>query len=186
MKNRFTVKRIAVLSVLCAGALVAFIVENLFPSLIVPGGKIGVGNVFTLLALITLGNVEALVLVVVKSTLGCLITGNMGALMYSLTGGIIACATSAAMIDKFKKTFTISSISVFSAAVNNVVQCVVFYLVAKSAVAFTYLPYLMLMGGASGAIVGIAATLIIKKIPMTYFERTLSLKKEDKVGTEER
>lgn len=184
MKKRFTVKRIAVLSVLCAGALVAFVIENLFPSLIVPGGKIGVSNVFTMLALIALGNAEAFILVVVKSTLGCLITGNIGALMYSLTGGIVACSASVILLGAFKKAFSVTAIGVFSAVVNNIVQSLVFYLVTGSAAAFMYIPYLLLTGVASGAIVGIATTLIVKKIPTAYFERVLSLKKEDRVGTE--
>ncbi len=184
MKNRFSVRRIAALSVLCAGALVAFAIENLFPSFIVPGGKIGVSNVFVMLVLIVLGNAEAFVLVIVKSTLGCLIVGNMGALMYSLTGGVAACVVSVVLVSVFKKAFSLTAVCVISAVVNNLVQCAVFYLVTKSTA--TYLPYLLLTGGASGAVVGIAVTLVIKKIPTTYFERMSSLKKEDRVGTEKR
>lgn len=186
MKNRFSVRRIAALSVLCAGALVAFAIENLFPSFIVPGGKIGVSNVFVMLVLIVLGNAEAFVLVIVKSTLGCLIVGNMGALMYSLTGGVAACVVSVVLVSVFKKAFSLTAVCVISAVVNNLVQYAVFYLVTKSTATATYLPYLLLTGGASGAVVGIAVTLVIKKIPTTYFERMSSLKKEDRVGTEKR
>lgn len=84
MKKHLALKNVALVAVLTAAALISFIIESLFPSIIVPGAKLGVSNVFTLLTLILCGGMEATILVIIKSVLGCLIVGNLGAFIYSL------------------------------------------------------------------------------------------------------
>lgn len=63
-------KRIAVLALLTGQALLMFMVEGLFPPLFLPGAKMGLSNIFTLLALAVLGPGQALALVVVRTVLG--------------------------------------------------------------------------------------------------------------------
>ena len=47
--------KIATAAVLSAAALAVYVVESLFPPLILPGAKMGLSNVFVLLALVSLG-----------------------------------------------------------------------------------------------------------------------------------
>ena len=47
--------KIATAAVLSAAALAVYVVESLFPPLILPGAKMGLSNVFELLALVCLG-----------------------------------------------------------------------------------------------------------------------------------
>lgn len=59
MKFRFPAKKIAVLALFSALGLIAFIIENQFPPLFVPGAKMGLANIFSLSALILYGPAEA-------------------------------------------------------------------------------------------------------------------------------
>ena len=169
MKGRNAAKRIALLSVLCAGALCVFVVENLFSPFPVPGAKLGLGNVFAILALIWLGGPEGIILVIIKSVLGCLITGNPGAVIYSLSAGLVSVSFSAAMIYAKREIFTLTAISVGAAVINNFVQNAVFCLVAGTVSAFYLMPYLLVTGVIGGLTVGVTSTLIIKKTPSSAF-----------------
>ena len=73
----FNAKRIATLSVLCAMGLIMFMVESLFPPLFLPGAKMGLSNIFSLLTLYLLGPVDALIVVVGRTVLGSMFGGGM-------------------------------------------------------------------------------------------------------------
>ena len=47
----FSARRIATLAVLTAMGLIMFMVESLFPPLFLPGAKMGLSNIFSLLTL---------------------------------------------------------------------------------------------------------------------------------------
>lgn len=77
-----TARRIAGIAALSALALVSFLIESLFPPLLLPGAKLGLGNIFVLAALFFYGGTGGMIALAVKLLLGNLITGNLSALMY--------------------------------------------------------------------------------------------------------
>ena len=97
-KTEFTAGRAALVAVLSALALCSFVVENLFPPLFLPGAKLGLGNAFSLFALIVLGPIDGIVVAVIRTTLGSLIVGNMSTLLYSLTAGLVAVVLQAVLV----------------------------------------------------------------------------------------
>ncbi|MDE6001659.1 MAG: hypothetical protein K2G96_05015, partial [Clostridia bacterium] len=54
-----------------------------------------------------------------------------------------------------------------------ITQCIVFVLLYGTVAYFTYLPYLILLGVVSGAIVGGVIMLIFKKVPQSVFEKAI-------------
>ncbi|MCQ2400215.1 MAG: Gx transporter family protein, partial [Clostridia bacterium] len=88
MKN-FSVKRLVFTAVLASLALISFTIESLFPPIFVPGARLGVSNLFVLLAIIFLGVKEGVAVFAVKALLGSLFAGNFSAIIYSLPAGII-------------------------------------------------------------------------------------------------
>ena len=50
--KKLTAKTITTTAVFAALSLIAFMIESLFPPLFVPGAKMGLGNIFSMLALI--------------------------------------------------------------------------------------------------------------------------------------
>lgn len=168
-KKFFTAKRIATLSVLTAMGLIMFMVESLFPPLFLPGAKMGLSNIFSLLALFVLGPTEALVLVIVRTTLGSLFTGNISTLLYSLTAGLVSVAVSTALVEFAYPRVSIVAISVVAAIMHNVAQNVVFCLVSNTPEMFAYMPWLALVGLLAGIIVGFAVWFILRTLPPKLF-----------------
>ena len=161
----FNAKRIATLSVLCAMGLIMFMVESLFPPLFLPGAKMGLSNVFSLLTLFVLGPVDALVVVIVRTVLGSLFGGGISTLMYSLTAGVVSVVISAFLVEFVYPNITIIAISIVSAICHNITQNVVFCLISNTPEMFSYMPWLALVGILAGVIVGFGTNLILRALP---------------------
>lgn len=176
VKNKyFSAKRVATLAVLTAMGLIMFMVESLFPPLFLPGAKMGLSNIFSMLTLFLLGPTEAFVLVVVRTVLGSMFTGNMSTLLYSLTAGIVSVAVSSVLVQFVYPKISIVAISVVSAIMHNVTQNVVFCLVSNTPEMFSYIPWLALLGILAGVIVGFAVWFILRMVPTRTFVTLLDL-----------
>ena len=171
----FSARRIATLAVLCAMGLIMFMVESLFPPLFLPGAKMGLSNIFSLLTLFLLGPVDAFVLVVVRTVLGSLIVGNMSTLMYSLTAGVVSVIASSVLVELVYPKVSIVAISIVSAVLHNLTQNVVFCLVSNTPQMFSYMPWLALLGVLAGIIVGFAVWFILRMIPSRTFAAMLDI-----------
>jgi len=169
----FTAKRLATLSVLTAMGLIMFMVESLFPPLFLPGAKMGLSNIFSLLTLFLLGPLDAFVLVVIRTTLGSVFTGNMSTLMYSMSAGIVSVIVSSLLVEFAYPKVSIVAVSVVSAIMHNITQNVVFCLVSQTPEMFSYLPWLALLGILAGIIVGFAVWFILRMVPPRTFSAIL-------------
>ncbi len=164
----FNAKRVATLSVLCAMGLIMFMVESLFPPLFLPGAKMGLSNIFSLLTLYLLGPIDALVVVVVRTVLGSLFGGGISTLMYSLTAGIVSVVISSFLVEFVYPNVSIVAISVVSAICHNVTQNVVFCLISNTPEMFSYMPWLAMVGILAGLVVGFAVNLILRALPNRF------------------
>lgn len=160
--------KIALTGLLATLATITFLLENLFPPLILPGAKMGLSNIFILLAFITLGKVSAFSVLIVKAVLGSLFSGNISAIMYSLPAGTIA-LTLEVLILTFVKRISIICTSVFGSVVNITVQNVVFCVITDTLNYLSYLPYFVIIGVVSGIIVGFSVYILVKRIPFNKF-----------------
>lgn len=169
----FSAKRVATLAVLCAMGLIMFMVESLFPPLFLPGAKMGLSNIFSLLTLFLLGPIDAFILVVVRVVLGSMFTGNMSTLMYSLTAGVVSVVVSSILVEFAYPKVSIIAISIVSAVLHNLTQNVVFCLVSDTPQMFSYMPWLALLGVLAGVIVGAAVWFMLRMIPTRTFATLL-------------
>ncbi len=176
----FTAKKLAVLGVLTALSLITFLIENLFPPLFIPGAKLGLANAFSFTALIMFSPVEAFIIVAARTLLGAMFSGNISAVMYSFTGGVVSMAASSVLMYCVHPKISVICISVIAAALHNVTQNIVFVCVYSTPIAFSYMPYLILLGVISGMFIGAAVTLIIKRVPKSAFLKVAGVK-TDKV-----
>lgn len=173
----FTAKKLAVLGVLTALSLITFLIENLFPPLIIPGAKLGLANAFSFTALIMYSPVEAFIIVAARTLLGAVFAGNISAVMYSFTGGVVSMAASSVLLYLVHPKISVVCISVIAAALHNVTQNIVFVLTYRTPVAFSYMPYLILLGVLAGTFIGAAVTAIIKRVPLNVFMRMTGSKR---------
>jgi heptaprenyl diphosphate synthase len=131
----------------------------------------GLANIFSLVALIMYSPLEAFAVVIVRTLLGAIFAGNVSMLLYSFTGGMVSMGLSALFLYIVYPKISIMAISILSACAHNMVQNIMFVFISASTLAFSYAPYLMLLGIVSGAIVGGVTMLIFKKVPLSVFEK---------------
>ncbi|MBQ2723977.1 MAG: Gx transporter family protein [Clostridia bacterium] len=156
-------KRIALLSMLCAMSLIMFMIENLFPAMFVPGAKMGLSNIFTMLAVLWLSPVDAIVLVIIRTTLGSLFT-NVSTLVYSLTAGLVSVIFTLLVVRTSLGKVSLVAVSIASAVLHNLTQNLVYCLISQTPEMMGYMPYLALAGILAGTVVGLAVFVITKTI----------------------
>lgn len=164
-------RKLAGVSVLLALSLIAFMLESFLPPMFIPGAKLGLGNAFSMLALVLYSPAVAVLIVVLRCVLGNLIAGSLSSMIFGLCAGAASVCT-ATLLYKFAfPKISFVCVSVCAAVIHNVVQCLVFCAISQTWQAVVYLPYLILLGALSGFAVGAACVLVVKRLPSRMFAR---------------
>jgi heptaprenyl diphosphate synthase len=132
--------RLAEGGVLVALAFALAYIERWIPAAPVPGLKLGLANIVTLIALDRLGARAAAGIVAVRCTLMAVLIGPLGSLAFSLTGGLLALAVMAGV--RTRKAFSVYGVSVAGAAAHNLGQTAAAAVVLGTPAVFGYLAYL--------------------------------------------
>lgn len=156
-------KRLVLLAMLTAVAMILSYVESLLPSVGIPGVKMGLANIAVIFALFRFGWREAAALSLVRVVLVSLLFGSVGAMLYSLAGAVLSLAVMALLrrIDRFSTV----GISVAGGVAHNAGQILMAMLMLQTKQLLGYLPVLAVSGIAGGVLTGLAAALLIRRIP---------------------
>ena len=156
-------KRLVLLAMLTAVAMILSYVESLLPSVGIPGVKMGLANIAVIFALVRFGWKEAAALSLVRVVLVSLLFGSVGAMLYSLAGAVLSLAVMALLrrIDRFSTV----GISVAGGVAHNAGQILMAMLILQTKQLLGYLPVLAVSGIAGGVLTGLAAALLIRRIP---------------------
>lgn len=156
-------KRLVLLAMLTAVAMILSYVESLLPSVGIPGVKMGLANITVIFALFRFGWKEAAALSLVRVVLVSLLFGSVGAMLYSLAGAVLSLAVMALLrrIDRFSTV----GISVAGGVAHNAGQILMAMLILQTKQLLGYLPVLAFSGIAGGVLTGLAAALLIRRIP---------------------
>ena len=156
-------RKIARMGLLTALALIISYVESLIPAFVaVPGVKMGLANIVVVFALYTLGPGEAAIVSIIRVLLSSLLFGSILSLSYSAAGAIISLLSMIIMMKT--KIFGVTSVSVTGGVFHNLGQILVACLVLETDVLLYYLPVLILSGTITGAVIGIASSIVIKRL----------------------
>lgn len=156
-------KRLVLLAMLTAVAMILSYVESLLPSVGIPGVKMGLANIAVIFALFRFGWKEAAAFSLVRVVLVSLLFGSVGAMLYSLAGAVLSLAVMALLrrIDRFSTV----GVSVAGGVAHNAGQILMAMLILQTKQLFGYLPVLAVSGIAGGVLTGLAAALLIRRIP---------------------
>ena len=125
-KPRFSGKRLAVLGVLAALSLAVHTIESAFPPLFgIPGAKLGLSNLFSMLALVVYGPLDAFCILLARTLLGALIGGSASSLLFSLSGGGAALLVSILLIYFAVPRVSYLAVNIAAAVIHNIVQVAV-------------------------------------------------------------
>ena len=155
-------QRITRIALLTALSLILFILEGFLPlPLPVPGAKLGLAAIVTLIALYLLPARDAALMLTLRIILASVFGGGLAPMIYSLAGGA---ASFAAMV--LLKRYTQLSIVGISAAggfLHNMAQLLVAAAVLETTALFVYAPVLGIVGIFTGILIGITARGILQK-----------------------
>lgn len=164
VKNERRVYRLTNIALLVAIGLVLHLLEALLPLLTpVPGAKIGLANIVTLMALVLYGVKGGGQVVMLRIFLGSFLAGTFLTLPFylSLSGGILAFLSMVVTIVYGKDHFSMIGISIMGAIFHNVGQIAVAALIVGNPGIFYYLPYLTLLALPTGFMVGIITKYVL-------------------------
>lgn len=161
MKN---IRKMMRLSLLTTIALTIFMVEANLPSLLpIPGVKLGLANVISLMVLLMYGVKEASIVLFIRIILGSIFAGQMMALLYSIVGGVFCLIVMAMAKNIFDKK-SIWFISVLGAMAHNIGQVIVAIIIMKTKYIMYYAPALLI----GGIITGLFTGIIVQHITNNY------------------
>jgi len=160
-------KKLALMALLTAMALVVFVIEAQIPAPVpVPGVKLGLANVITLTAMLLMGRKEAGAILVVRIIMGAVFTGGPSALIYSMAGGALAYLIMCLLIKPLggERVWALSALAAVGHNVGQLAACV---LIVKTPGVWAYLPVLAISGIVTGIFTGFVAMYLVKALKKT-------------------
>jgi heptaprenyl diphosphate synthase len=156
-------KKIAMLGILAALAIIIAYIERLFPLPVpIPGVKLGLANAIVIIALYTLGARAALCISILRIAVVGLLFGSIFGMVYGLAGGLLSFAVMLGA--KRAGIFGIVGISVFGGVFHNMGQIAMAAVIVQNVRLFYYAPMLIIAGVIAGIAVGYASGLTLSRV----------------------
>lgn len=157
-------KKIVLMALLTAIALTIFVVENQLPAPVpIPGVKLGLANIITLVTMLLLGKQEAGAVLLVRVLLGAMFAGSPSTLLFSAAGGFLAWLVMCLTVGLFdqKQLWIVSALAGLAHNAGQLLTCA---LVVKTPGIFAYAPILAVSGVLTGVFTGLAAMYLIRAL----------------------
>lgn len=162
MSKSINVKRMCYLALFCAIAIILSYIETLIPfHLSIPGTKIGLANITTIIMLFCFGYKEAFFVMLLRIFIVGITFTNLYMMLYSLAGGILSLAMMALFYQT--KLFSNYTISIIGGIFHNIGQLLIAMFFFNTSTFLYYLPYLLLIGTITGTVIGIISQIIYIK-----------------------
>jgi len=161
-----TAKEIVLLGILVALALALHVAERLIPLPIlpVPGVKLGLANIVTLVAIFMLPLSEVALFVLVRTILSSAFGGGLSGFLFSLSGGMLSMVVMYLLIKYFAHHLSLPAISVVGALFHNFGQLLVASVIVRTFGILLYLPLLIIAAGLTGLLVGFTVLLLLRSL----------------------
>lgn len=164
-----SVKKIVLLGLLISQALVLSIIESWIQIPVpVPGVKLGLANIITVVVIVYFGFREALTVVIVRCVLTSFFGG--GGLMFfffSAAGGILSTMVMSVLYKAGRNKFSLTGISIAGAITHNIGQLLVAAFFMRDPAVAVYLPALLVSGCIMGFFVGFVSNLLVNALNKT-------------------
>jgi len=162
MSKYTNVKKLCYLALFCAIAIILSYIETMIPFQFgIPGAKIGLANITSIILLFCLGFKEAFIVMLLRIFIVGITFTNLYMMLYSLAGGML----SLMMMALFYRTKMFSNyiVSIIGGVFHNIGQLLIAMIFFNTTTFLYYLPYLLLIGTITGTIIGILSQIIYVK-----------------------
>ncbi len=161
--KRTNTKRLTTLALLLSVAMILSYVESLIPPLVaIPGVKLGLSNIASLFALLTLGPLAAVSVSLVRVFLSALLFGNAMALIFSLSGAVLSLLVM--IVFSRLSVFSPVGISILGAVAHNAGQIIAACIVLRTSAIIYYLAPLVISGTLAGIVIGTVAGILASRL----------------------
>lgn len=163
MKEKKTARKVALYGILIALAMVMSFIESLIPiPFPVPGVKLGLANLVTIVGLYLVGIPGTICVMVLRVVLVGFSFGNPYSMIYGLSGSLLSLFVMA--LAKKYRLFSQVGISILGGVFHNVGQIMFASVIVQTAGVFVYLPTLLLAGCIAGAVIGILGGIMTERL----------------------
>ncbi len=156
-------KKITLLAMCVALAMILSYVESMIPSPGIPGVKLGLANIVVIFALYKLGWAEAAGISLLRVFLVSLLFGHAASLMYSAAGAVLSLA--GMILLKRIDRLSCVAVSVIGGVLHNLGQILMAWLLMGPNVIY-YLPVLILSGTVAGVAIGVVSALMVRRVDL--------------------
>lgn len=144
-------------------ALILSYVERLIPvPMPVPGIKLGLANLVTIIALYLMSTRDALIVSVLRVIIMGALFGSGFSTIYALCGALCAWAAMAAL--KRGDMFHIITVSAMGGVCHNIAQLAVAQFITRTPALILYMPILAISGLVTGVIIGTASQTMLTRL----------------------
>ena len=158
-------KKITTLSLLSVIALALYAVESALPPFVpIPGVKLGLANIITLVVLWRYSAKDAFLVLLVRILLAAMFFGQAISLLYSLSGGIFCLLAMLSVKHLLHGNFLFLA-SMTGAVFHNLGQILIAFLLTSVPAVLVYLPFLLLSGLLTGLFIGLCAQFTLRFLP---------------------
>ena len=165
----YSTKHITVLALFTTIALAVYYAESLLPPIIpIPGIKLGLANIITLILIKKSTLKDAFLVLFMRILIAGFLFGQAMSLLYSLTGGILSLVSMYLVYKLLQGHFTFLT-GIFGALFHNLGQVLVAMLLVYSTAPLAYLPFFVLSSMITGTFTGLCAHYASKKLPPSVF-----------------
>ena len=158
------IRKLTLMAMLTAVALIIFVVEAQIPALVpIPGIKLGLSNIITVYAVFTMGPKKGAMILTARVFLGAVFSGQMSTILYSGAGGALAIGITI-LSRKFLNEKQIWIAGVLGAIAHSAGQMAAAIGVTLTPGLIAYLPVMILIGIFTGAFTGMCAQLLTERL----------------------
>ena len=150
-------KRLVTLSLFLSMSIVLSIVESFIPSFAIPGAKLGLANIMTLVILNLYGEKDAFLIIILRIFLVGLLRGTIGAPAFylSVSGGVLAYLLMI-LFNRFR-VFSVVGVSVMGSLGHSLGQILMAMVILSLPELVYYFPFLFLIAIPTGVVTGLVA-----------------------------
>ena len=145
-------------------SLIIFVVEMQIPLPVpIPGIKLGLANIVTVYAVYMYSPGDAALILLARIILGAVFSGNISALIFSLSGGFL-CLLGMIILRRFIDDNHIFLCSIIGAVLHNIGQIIAAAFVTGTLSVLAYLPILTVAGCIAGLFTGICSQITVNRL----------------------
>jgi heptaprenyl diphosphate synthase len=151
------------MAMLCAVALIIFVIEAQIPALVpIPGIKLGLSNIITVFAVFTIGSWEAAMILAARIFLGAVFAGNFSTILYSAAGGALAILATIGLKKLLKET-QLWVAGCLGAIAHSIGQMAMAIAITQTPGLAIYLPVMIGCSIVTGTFTGLCAQFLVKR-----------------------